>query len=1468
MNPSDCHVLVVDDERISQVVVSSLLRKCNYKVTVAQGGSEAMEVLQKSEPGAFQLVLTDLVMPTCSGLDLLRYVRSNEVLSNLPVVMMSASQASATVNECINSGAEDFLVKPVTKKEVQNIWTHVLKRLRGAAGDELVGAVQFDATAVSSFNSASGACPGSQAVVRTDYESRVDHPLISTPGPQQQQQQQQHNSSGSSSNNHLLFASSDSQQLMALLAAGLPIQSLPRHLPEGPTMWSQVMDLGTRLAAQAGITMTRQDLHNPSNNMISSTCYQLPASTTSTTLTLNREQAEVMNQLQVDHAHRSLQQLPPTATTASVPAATDTSVAAAAVAAAPPPPIQQQGRSRANLLLSPPDVKEEALDNVAVHQGDTGSTIVSQLLGNKTFYHDNQRAEFYKHNVSHVVANSTMTTKQLVSGPRGSSASASETAALSNCTASLLLLKCSRDVADAYHDPSTAAGIGSNRMYSRTSAYVTGGADDVAVLSAVGMPAAGSGVLVASGTTSSTGSSSVCLMQWLNRRGRVVQPKESFWIFCEVLLLLESASQNKIGSVRNARQHYRLLLQVRPSRLRLHSNGRVTHVASSTSTPITLVSATSASTAMPAIAMTGQAAAEKALRPVQPLALEEEEAVYASPEEQQPGGHANEKSNIFSLGMLFFELFYGIMENRELVLKDVRQRVLPRAFLQSQPKEAAFTLALLHPSPASRPSVEDLLASDMFKEASGVLRQRHVSSLSQGRMSGGRGDTKGTSTAKAVVRGGAVVTAGSFEMKETADHDGVQALYEFLDMIKDKKGEALKSSQSELTALTSDLDKVEIALKQLLEQNNKRIRRSSGTLMAVSRQPSLSRSPSILSVLPPSPKRHCSIHLSTTDDYCREAHVTQVVVAAQPSSGKTSVEQIVDSTDLRIQKRSQGATAPASNDLVPAATAAVLDILPSTVNPLLVTPQHQTATAAVAAEVAWSRVSHAYPQLEKLLMETRAQLCAVADLQNCLGPYQHHHQLQQQQQEGATAVHRAPESTTEGGIPCSRGSNQQPLEASSQLPHYLESFANTLQQVARYSRLEAVASLQYGDQLSSSNMVCACAWDRDDEFFALAGVNKRIKIFEASGLLQSPSTVLHYPVLEMVSRSRLSSVAWNSYLKGHLACSDYEGTVQLWDVHTNTELMQFEEHSKRVWSVDFSQADPMKLISGGDDGTARIWSLNQERSVATIEGRANVCSVHFNPGYSHLVALGTAGSRVLLYDLRALKQPMCTIMGHQRAVSYVRHMGREQVVSASTDNTVRLWELSDDVQTSSSTAGAQSSSSQTNSTRKDLQTHSGIRGTDGSIRSSILSSGLTESRLVMTYGGHINERNFVGLSVTTSGHIACGSENNRVYCYHKALPMPLASHACSAMELHHKKQAIHQQGVLEAALSSPSGVAILGASSGRVVMSDRSAGDSSSLEHYGAGPPGQFVSTVSWSRRGDYLLAANSVGTVGLFILA
>ena len=61
------------------------------------------------------------------------------------------------------------------------------------------------------------------------------------------------------------------------------------------------------------------------------------------------------------------------------------------------------------------------------------------------------------------------------------------------------------------------------------------------------------------------------------------------------------------------------------------------------------------------------------------------------------------------------------------------------------------------------------------------------------------------------------------------------------------------------------------------------------------------------------------------------------------------------------------------------------------------------------------------------------------------------------------------------------------------------------------------AELNYSDLLTATDMVCSTAFDRDDEFFATAGVFRRVKIFDFASVQES-GTSIHYPVLEIPSR--------------------------------------------------------------------------------------------------------------------------------------------------------------------------------------------------------------------------------------------------------------------------------------------------------------------------------------------------------------
>ncbi|XP_026422336.1 protein SPA1-RELATED 4-like isoform X2 [Papaver somniferum] len=295
---------------------------------------------------------------------------------------------------------------------------------------------------------------------------------------------------------------------------------------------------------------------------------------------------------------------------------------------------------------------------------------------------------------------------------------------------------------------------------------------------------------------------------------------------------------------------------------------------------------------------------------------------------------------------------------------------------------------------------------------------------------------------------------------------------------------------------------------------------------------------------------------------------------------------------------------------------------------------------------------------------------------------------------------------------------------------WINPFLEGLCKYLSFSKLKVRAELKQGDLLNSSNLVCAMSFDRDKGFFATAGVNRKIKIFECDMIVREDREI-HYPIMEMASRSKLSSICWNSYIQSQIASSDFEGVVQIWDVTRGQVFMEMREHERRVWSVDFSLADPTKLASGSDDGAVKLWNINQGRSICTIKTKANVCCVQFPPDSSCSLTVGSADHKIYSYDLRSTRTPLSTLIGHTKTVSYVKYVDSTTLVSASTDNSLKLWDMS------------------------------------------ACTSHINDSPL-QTFTGHTNSRNFVGLSVYDD-YITTGSETNEVFIYHKAFPMPVLS---------------------------------------------------------------------------------------------
>lgn len=85
--------------------------------------------------------------------------------------------------------------------------------------------------------------------------------------------------------------------------------------------------------------------------------------------------------------------------------------------------------------------------------------------------------------------------------------------------------------------------------------------------------------------------------------------------------------------------------------------------------------------------------------------------------------------------------------------------------------------------------------------------------------------------------------------------------------------------------------------------------------------------------------------------------------------------------------------------------------------------------------------------------------------------------------------------------------------------------------------------------------------------------------------------------------------------------------------------------------------------------------LVQKNSLCTVRNVANVCCVQFSTDSSNLLAFGSADYKTYCYDLRNVSVPWCILSGHDRAVSFVKFLDSETLVSASTDNTLKIWDL-------------------------------------------------------------------------------------------------------------------------------------------------------------------------------------------------
>jgi len=166
-------VLVVDDERKIRDLVRAYLERDGYAVLLADSGQAALQVAARVRP---DLVVLDLMLPDLAGEEVARSLRT---ISEVPVVMLTAKAAEEDRVAGLRMGADDYLVKPFSPRELVARVEAVLRRARGGAGDTRLS---FDRGRLVVDREGREVCLDGATLALTRSEFDLLHALATRPG--------------------------------------------------------------------------------------------------------------------------------------------------------------------------------------------------------------------------------------------------------------------------------------------------------------------------------------------------------------------------------------------------------------------------------------------------------------------------------------------------------------------------------------------------------------------------------------------------------------------------------------------------------------------------------------------------------------------------------------------------------------------------------------------------------------------------------------------------------------------------------------------------------------------------------------------------------------------------------------------------------------------------------------------------------------------------------------------------------------------------------------------------------------------------------------------------------------------------------------------------------------------------------------------------------------------------------------
>ena len=110
-------MLIIDDSKAMRTFLAFIAQELSFATTEAGDGREALNTLIRNDPREpFDVALVDWEMPRMNGLEFVQAVRRNQDFAGLKVLMVTTLNSMDRVAEALDAGANDFLMKPVTKE--------------------------------------------------------------------------------------------------------------------------------------------------------------------------------------------------------------------------------------------------------------------------------------------------------------------------------------------------------------------------------------------------------------------------------------------------------------------------------------------------------------------------------------------------------------------------------------------------------------------------------------------------------------------------------------------------------------------------------------------------------------------------------------------------------------------------------------------------------------------------------------------------------------------------------------------------------------------------------------------------------------------------------------------------------------------------------------------------------------------------------------------------------------------------------------------------------------------------------------------------------------------------------------------------------------------------------------------------------------------------------------------------------